>query len=370
MKRFTGWLLLIVLLAGLALPAYAVDNSRSFNFDLSVNGEHEVHVVPGEVVTVMFKLSRVDSDRAYTMYTMQNEINYDGDFVELVPNGSIVNADIKTREITLRDGSCSFYMNYVSFAAGEEWSASQIVGTFQLKIKGEAGATVLTNNNYKVSLRDGKEQYKSTASDLTLIVSSDCVVHFETNGGTPIEDASVVYSEMLSRPEDPIREGYHLEGWYSDIDLTQKWDFETMPVESNMTLYAKWAEGDPAPEGFFDRIRDWFSHLFDGLDLSSLGEWLKANGKYLLMGLPVLLLLILILVLLGRKRKVVFIVNGGAPIDPIKVKRGETLKELPIPVRSHSVFCGWYKDEKLVEPWYAGVDKVTKRKTKLYAKWM
>ena len=64
MKRFTGWLLLIVLLVGVALPAYAVDNSRSFNFDLSVNGEHEVHVVPGEVVTVMFKLSRVDSDRA------------------------------------------------------------------------------------------------------------------------------------------------------------------------------------------------------------------------------------------------------------------------------------------------------------------
>ena len=212
-------------MAGLALPAYAVDNSRSFNFDLSVNGEHEVHVVPGEVVTVMFKLSRVDSDRAYTMYTMQNEINYDGDFVELVPNGSIVNADIKTREITLRDGSCSFYMNYVSFAAGEEWNASQIVGTFQLKVKGEAGATVLTNNNYKVSLRDGREVYKSDANDLTLIVSSDCIVHFETNGGTPIEDANVLYGEMHPRPEAPIREGYHLEDGYSDIDLTPKWDF-------------------------------------------------------------------------------------------------------------------------------------------------
>ena len=68
--------------------------------------------------------------------------------------------------------------------------------------------------------------------------------------------------------------------------------------------------------------------------------------------------------------KVIFVTNGGAPIDPIKVKRGDKLENLPVPVRGYSIFCGWYKDERFTDPWYAGVDKVTKRKTKLYAKWL
>ena len=41
-----------------------------------------------------------------------------------------------------------------------------------------------------------------------------------------------------------------------------------------------------------------------------------------------------------------------------------------MPVRGYSVFCGWYKDAAMTDPWYAGVDKVKKRKTKLYAKWL
>ena len=81
-------------------------------------------------------------------------------------------------------------------------------------------------------------------------------------------------------------------------------------------------------------------------------------------------MLLLILLLLGRKRRVIFETNGGAPIDPIRVRKNETLKELPVPVRGYSVFCGWYKDAAMTDPWYAGVDKVKKRKTKLYAKWL
>ena len=370
MKRLTGWILLIVLLLA-AVPACAVDNSHSFNFDLTVNGEHEAHVNPGQVVTVMFTLERTDSTDPYTMYAMQNEIKYDDTFVQLVENGSIVNASIETRDIALRGGRREFYMNYVSFADGEQWNAKQIIGTFQVQINGTSGATILSNENYKVSLRDGSDVYAAQAEDLTLIVSADCIVHFETNGGSEMEDATVLYGELLERPEDPVRAGYHVEGWYTDIDLTQLWDFETMPVESNMTLYAKWAEGDPAPEGLWSKIVDWFKNLFGGIDLSGIGGALAGVGKGLLIGLPILLLLLLLLLLLFRRKcKVIFIVNGGAAIDPVKVKRGEKLENLPIPVRGYSIFCGWYKDDRFTDPWYAGVDKVTKRKTKLYAKWL
>lgn len=365
MKRFVRWFLnCSLILAMLCTCALAVDESRSYTFDLSVNGSNEVHVAPGDVITVVFTLKRTDSANAYTMYAMQNEIRYDDEFVRPVENGSIVTASVQNQDIALRGGDRAFYMNYVSFANGEQWNANQIVGTFQLEILGTEGVTVLKNENYLVSLSDGSDSYLGEANDLTLIVSSECVVHFETNGGTLLDDILVPYGTTFERPDDPIREGYHVEGWYSDIDLTEEWDFETMPVESNITLYAKWAEGEVETDQW-QKIVDWFAELFGGI-----GDWLADSGKYLLLGLPVLLILILILLLLRRKRTVIFMVNGGAPIDPIKVKRGETLKNLPVPVRGHSIFCGWYKDEKLTDPWYAGVDKVTKRKTKLYAKWL
>lgn len=376
MKRISGWILLFVLLWTSA-PALAVDTSRSFVFDLSVNGAHEAHVMPGDIVTVVFRLERSDSEEPYTMYAMQNEIRYDDQFVQLIENGSIVSPDIETRDIALRGGGREFYMNYVSFADGEEWNANRLIGTFQLQINATSGATVLSNENFKVSLRDGSDAYAAQANDLTLIVSADCIVNFETNGGEALDSVTALYGELLSQPQDPLREGYCLEGWYSDIDLSQRWDFESMSVSGNMTLYAKWIEGEAPSEGLWARISAWFAKRFNGagelfgsLKLERIGEWLGANGKYALLGLPLLLLVLLLLLLLGRKRRVIFVVNGGAPIDPMKVKRGEKLENLPIPVRGYSVFCGWYKDERFTDPWYSGVDKVTKRKTKLYAKWL
>lgn len=368
MKRFTRWFLIcLLILATLSPAALAVDESRSYTFDLSVNGSNEAHVAPGDVITVVFTLKRTDSSNAYTMYAMQNEIRYDDEFVRPVENGSVVTASVQNQDIALRGGDRAFYMNYVSFADGEEWNANQIVGTFQMEVLGTEGVTVLKNENFLVSLSDGSDSYLGEANDLTLIVSAECVVHFETNGGTPLDDILVPYGEMLKRPEDPTREGYSIEAWYSDIDLTEKWDFDAMPVESNMTLYAKWTEGEQTLS-LWQRIVAWFRSLFGDMDW--LGRWFENYGTFLLLGVPALGVLLLLLLLMRRKRTVVFMVNGGAPIDPIKVKRKETLKDLPVPVRGDSVFCGWYKDEKLTDPWYAGVDKVTKHKIKLYAKWL
>ena len=381
MKRLTGWILLLILLICSAVPALAVDESRSYSFDLAVNGQNEVHVLPDQVVTVTFTLNRLDSAAPYTMYAMQNQIRYDDTFVEIVEEGTLVNADIQTRDIALRGDGREFYMNYVSFADGVTWNAKQIVGNFQLRIKGTSGATVLSNKNYKVSLADGSDVYAAQAGDLTLIVSSECIVRFVTNGGSPMEDMIVPYGELMPVPEPPVREGYHVAGWYSDIDLTQEWDFATMPVVSNMTLYARWEEGGTesgSDTGLLQRIAawfrnliHWFRNLFAGIGNASNG----GMGDMLVLvciaaAALVLLLLVILLLLRRRKCTVIFVVQGGVPVEPIRVKRGQTLKNLPVPVRGYSVFCGWYKDEKMTDPWYAGVDKVTKRTTRLYAKWL
>ena len=74
-------------------------------------------------------------------------------------------------------------------------------------------------------------------------------VNFESNGGTPIVSINnIEEGKTVVKPEDPTREGYTFMGWCKDASLNSNWDFEKEPVDSNLTLYAKWQEnGKPVP---------------------------------------------------------------------------------------------------------------------------
>lgn len=80
-KRFFSALLAALMLAlTLTTAAFAVDESKSFDFVLSVDGKAERQAVTGDVITVAFTLRRTDADEPYPLYAMQNEILYDGTF--------------------------------------------------------------------------------------------------------------------------------------------------------------------------------------------------------------------------------------------------------------------------------------------------
>ena len=64
-------------------------------------------------------------------------------------------------------------------------------------------------------------------------------VRFETNGGTPINDAFIPYGQAMTMPIS-IKAGYTLESWYTDKDFKTRWNFAD-PVRSDMTLYANWS---------------------------------------------------------------------------------------------------------------------------------
>lgn len=68
-------------------------------------------------------------------------------------------------------------------------------------------------------------------------------VYFDTDGGTRIERVEVVENEKVKKPKDPYKAGYIFDGWYdsSRFKDRNKYDFNT-PVDSNMTLYAKWKD--------------------------------------------------------------------------------------------------------------------------------
>lgn len=66
-----------------------------------------------------------------------------------------------------------------------------------------------------------------------------CIVHFDTQGGTPIEDVEVEKGTPVACPPDPTLAGFAFAGWYLDEAYSTPYDFSSK-VEKNLRLYANW----------------------------------------------------------------------------------------------------------------------------------
>ena len=347
MKKLFALFLAVILLFG-CLPIAQAAEDRQFFFELSVDGSDTKQVKTGDVITVTFYLQRMDSESAYDMHAMQNEIRYDSNFLRLVEGSALLSDGIQTSDLGLRDEHREFYMNYLSLSGGEQWPARRLVGSFQLEVIAEAGVTKITNQDYLVSASDGKSHYKATCQDITLILTTECTVTFVSNGGTEVPSQVVSYGDLVAKPEDPVREGYVLKGWYSDIDMKDRWDFDEDTVQGNMTLYAKWSKAEVPVE-----------------DSGSGFGWL-----WLLLALIALLALLalLLLFLLGRKT-VRFETGCSQKIKTQRVRKGDYAQRPENPVRPGRMFVGWYADEAKMVPWNFEEDAVESSIT-LYAKWL
>lgn len=337
---------LLALLLALLLGTAALAADPAFTFDLTVDGEHTKTVSPGDIVTVMLTLRRTDADSGYSMYAMQDEILYDPEFFELVEGGALLTSGVQSTDITLRDGMREFYMNYLSLSGGAAWNARTVVGTVQFRVLAGSGTSKITSQNYLVSREDGSGSYDCTAEDVTIVVSTDCRVRFESNGGSAVAEQTVPYGERAALPENPQREGWYFAGWYADMDFKTVWDFENDTVQGNMTLYARWTK---------DRS--------EAFDTTNRGPWLwlGIGGGALLLGLLLLLVLL--------RRTVRFETGIGTEVDAVRVWRGRTVARPEDPGCAGAKFGGWYTDKARTKPWNFEKDTVEKNMT-LYARWI
>lgn len=246
MKRIISTLLCLFLcLCLLPGTAFAADNSRSYDFDLSIEGNKgEVRAHTDQILTVTLVLKRTDRTEPADMYGMQTEIIYDDTFLQLVENSVMTSPGVEWRDMGRRTGGRALYLNFVSFSGGESWKSEVIVGSFQMKVIADHGTSRIVPQNCLVVTKDGNDTFGFTSNDVIVMVSTECTVTFEENGGSEVPDQTVQYGEKIKKPADPIREGYYLKGWYSDLDCTELWDFDQDTVQENMTLYAGWAVKD------------------------------------------------------------------------------------------------------------------------------
>lgn len=348
MKRLLSIALcLCLLLSVLPGAASAADSSRSYDFSLTADGKQEITANPGQIITVTLALNRTDSDEAAKMYAVQAELLYDDTFFELVEGSVMTSSGVAWTDLARRTGGRAFYLNFLSLSGGEEWNSRVQLGSFQLRVLAESGASVIDSTNCIVSVADSTDGFASVNNDVQVVVSTACTVTFESGGGSEVPDQTVQYGEKITEPEEPTREGYSFNGWYADLDKTDLWDFAEDRVYGNMTLYAGWLEGDApaqsAPEG------------------EDFPWWL------ILMGLLALILLLILILVFGKK-KVTFDSCGGTPIDAVYVKKNALLERPMTPVKPGAMFIGWYTDPVAGMPWIFERSKVKKSMT-LYARW-
>ena len=151
--------------------AFAANNSRSYDFALSVNGKTDITATPGQIITLTLVLSRTDSTDPSLMHAAQAELLYDDSFFELVEGSVMTAPGIEWTDMSRRTGGRAFYLNYVSFLGGSEWPSRVQLGMFQLRVKGSSGSSTIKSENCLVSVQDGTDSFSSTDNDVTVTVN-------------------------------------------------------------------------------------------------------------------------------------------------------------------------------------------------------
>ena len=134
------------------------------------------------------------------------------------------------------------YNIYLSYAENggtltyEDWLSS---------IKGEKGDVgpagkdglsayeiFVKNTGYEGTEQEWLEDFFSGS-----LFAKNCIVSFDSDGGTPCDNQTVKQYTTVTEPQTPIKDGYTFDGWYYG---NIKWLFPVYPVLNGMTLKAKW----------------------------------------------------------------------------------------------------------------------------------
>ena len=278
-------------------------------------------------------------------------------------------------------------------ACNQETESQDVSFTVLFSVDGEIYAEVTTSNNATISMpanpvKDGyvfdgwywddgtwlepftvaslanrplQDQVVLYAKWITEQEALIGTVTFVTNGGSQL---SPIRSEVIDTSPVSTREGYMLEGWYTDITLSNKAAFP-LAVEEDMVLYAKWTaieytidyvldggQFDGAvPNGYTieNSVRlpspTKVGHTFDGWyaspdhtgqKITSISVGQTGNRTYYAKWCT-------------NSYTLHFESNGGTNINPIVKEFGEALTEPTAPTKTGYEFVGWYSNSECTE---------------------
>ena len=180
------------------------------------------------------------------------------------------------------------------------------------------------------------------------------------------------YGDKLTKPEDPVKDGYTFAGWHKDAACTQAWDFAD-GIAGDMTLYAKWTPVQTVTPTVTPTatvsVTPTVTAEPTGLPTTTptvqpTGE--DDGGKPagtvlpLIGGILILILAVLLLLFLLLRHTVTFLIPTGGEITEhrIKVWHGRYIDPADLPELLRTAV--WYRDPARQERWDFDEDRVTK----------
>ncbi len=199
---------------------------------------------------------------------------------------------------TVKDGCLyfGFFSNTNKYEAGT-YTVAQVHYTYS----GSGTRTISLDSSKIVTIEEESNQTKGDTSALPFTVtiqrkssgssssggggsssggggssgSTSYTVTFDSQGGSDTDSVQVSRNQTVAKPDDPVRDGYRFDGWYTDPEGTQSYDFETNVTQS-FTLYAKWTAQESewhcpftdvnAEDWYYESVRYTYeSSLFSGV---------------------------------------------------------------------------------------------------------
>ena len=129
--------------------------------------------------------------------------------------------------------------------SASETNSEQPAVSESLPTESESLETPAESESLPTESESLEESFESETPDLSAEESEEedeeCLVTFDTDGGSKVDPVSVVKGGKIMKPNDPQKSTsdgeYEFLGWYYGENA---WNFETDTVEENITLTAKW----------------------------------------------------------------------------------------------------------------------------------
>lgn len=219
-------------------------------------------------------------------------------------------------------------------------------------------------------------------SDLDLYAKWNIItftVTFHSNGGSKVDSQEVESGGTVLDPIEPARDAYKFLGWFTDSELTNKYDFRT-PVVADLDLFAKWEiktftitfdsnGGSAVDSQTVDYGNTVAAPSNPTKENYTFGGWFTDDtfARAYDFDMPVTRDITLIAKWDIITYTVTFHSNGGTTIDPLEVESGDSVSAPTEPTKDTYNFKGWYTDSELTQEY--DFDTPVFQDLDLYAKW-
>lgn len=183
-------------------------------------------------------LLEIEFKESYYECTKRGKVNTCSDVTRKVTNVEVlVDTDVNLDNLDLENT----IINFVNALLDNDVEINDLIITSNYEFKDEFVTKLKEKINGDINIY---LDYQKNIDDFNTEVNYYTIT-FDTAGGSSIDSIVVKENDVITKPDDPTKEGYTFLGWYID---DEEFNFEDL-VKSDLTLVAKWEENKNSSSG-------------------------------------------------------------------------------------------------------------------------